>query len=178
MTFFHGRLKVHVKEAQDLPDPGIAYFKIDGMNAADVCVTGSLGKEGRLFITRYMANSPNLTWNESFDVYVCHYATSFTLRIKGKQHIVGTGTCIAAAAIKASKLVTGHVIDGWFDLLNGDTNFGRLNVSVQYIPKEELDQELHEVTDAYFPMRKNCRMVLYQDADTPQLPQVMNLLSL
>ena len=172
MTFFHGRLKVHVKEAQGLPDTDTAFFNIDGDDYTDAYVTGDLG-EARLFKTRYIPNDLNPTWDESFDVYVCHHATSFTIKVKDKEHI--GATFIAATVIRASELVTGQVIDGWFDLLNGDSNVGRLNVSVQYIPKEELGEDSHDVTDGYFPMRENCRMILYQDADTPQLPQVMNL---
>ena len=50
-------------------------------------------------------------------------------------------------------------------------------MSIQYIPKEELAEENHELEDSYFPVRESCRMIMYQDADTPQLPQfdgVMN----
>jgi phospholipase D1/2 len=69
----------------------------------------------------------------------------------------------------------GEVIEGWFDLRNGDANQGRINLSVQYIAKADLGEESRDV-DSYFPVRENCRMVLYQDADTPQLPQFEGVL--
>ena len=45
-------------------------------------------------------------------------------------------------------------------------------MSVQFFPKDEEDRLSKNVIDAYFPMRENNRLTLYQDADTPQLPQV------
>ena len=50
---------------------------------------------------------------------------------------------------------------------------GRLEMKVQYFPKNKLSSTLcEEIPDAYFPMRKNNRLTLYQDADTLPLPQV------
>ena len=69
--------------------------------------------------------------------------------------------------------VLGEVIEDWFELTNadGDNIDAQINVSIQYIPKEELAEENHELEDSYFPVRESCRMIMYQDADTPQLPQ-------
>jgi len=52
MTFFHGRLKVHVIEAKDLPDTDTAFFNIDRDDYTDAYATGDLGT-ARLFKTRY-----------------------------------------------------------------------------------------------------------------------------
>ena len=49
---------------------------------------------------------------------------------------------------------------------------GKINLSVQYFPVESLGEDCREINMAYFPMRENNRLTLYQDADTPQLPQV------
>ncbi len=68
--------------------------------------------------------------------------------------------------------VTGEPIEGWFDLMNGETPMGRINLSVQYFPVDALGEDNREINMAYFPMRENNRLTLYQDADTPQLPQV------
>ena len=43
-------------------------------------------------------------------------------------------------------------------------------MSIQFISKEMLDETTHVMEDAYFPAREGCRMILYQDANTPQLP--------
>ena len=131
-------------------------------------MTGDLGT-ARLFKTRYIENDLNPNWDEHFDLYVCHYATSFNLRVKDKEHI--GATFIAGASIRAEDLIEGEAVEGWFDLLNGENACGRLNVSVQYLAKDSLEETSHEIEDAYFPARESCRMILYQDADTPQLPQ-------
>jgi len=47
---------------------------------------------------------------------------------------------------------------------------GQIHVSIQYTPKEDLDENTHDLDRAYFPVREGCKLVMYQDADTPQLP--------
>ena len=168
MTFFHGRLKVHVIEGEGLPDTDTAFFNVDADDYTDAYVTGDLGT-ARLFKTKYIENDLNPRWDEQFNLYVCHHATSFNLRVKDKEHV--GATFVAGVSIRAADLVTGDPIDGWFDLLNGENVMGRINVSVQYIPKENLEENGYDIEDAYFPVRESCRMTLYQDADTPQLSQ-------
>ena len=76
-------------------------------------------------------------------------------------------------------MATGETKEDWFDLkhANGenitdhDSQIAQINISVQYIPLEALDEENHELDNSYFPVRESCRMIMYQDADTPQLPQ-------
>ena len=63
----------------------------------------------------------------------------------------------------------------WFDLTNNDEGQGKIHLIIQFTSKEALEQEKdREVKDAYFPLRTNSRFVLYQDAETPQMPQVIN----
>ena len=70
-------------------------------------------------------------------------------------------------------MATGRVIDGTFDMFHKDKPQGRLQMKVQYIPKSKLRGTLcDEIPDTYFPLRKNNRLTLYQDAETPPLPQV------
>ena len=172
MPFFHGRLKVHVIEAQDLPDTDTAFFNIDGKDVTDPYVTGDLGT-ARLFKTRYINNDLNPRWDEQFDLYVCHHANNFSIRVKDKEHI--GATFIAGASIPAEDLMSGEVVEGWFDLMNGEEPQGRINISIQYVPKSDLEETSNEITNSYFEPREGCRMVLYQDADTPQLPQFEGL---
>ena len=68
-------------------------------------------------------------------------------------------------------MISGDVVEGWFDLMNGEEVQGQINLSVQYIPKINLDEVTHEIENSYFSAKEGCRMVLYQDAITPQLPQ-------
>ena len=160
-------------EAEGLPDTDTAFFNIDGDDYTDAYVTGDLGG-ARLFKTKYIPNSLNPTWDEEFNIYVCHYATSFVLKVKDKEHV--GATFIASTTIRAADLESGDPIDDWFDLLDGETSMGRLHVSVQYTPKSSLGEESHGLQDAYFPLRQACRMITYQDADTPQLAQFEGVL--
>ena len=50
---------------------------------------------------------------------------------------------------------------------------GKIHLSIKFTSKGSLeDEQDREIRDAYFPLRENSRFVLYQDAETPQLPQV------
>ena len=61
----------------------------------------------------------------------------------------------------------------WFDVSYNDENQGKIHLSIKFTSKESLEDEKdREVRDAYFPLRPNSRFILYQDAETPQLPQV------
>ena len=175
MTFLHGTLKVHVNCAEDLPDTDTAFFNIDGKDVTDPYVSGYLGK-ARLFKTRYITNDLNPVWDEHFNVDVCHCASSLTVNLKDKEHI--GAAFIASTVIRTEDLLGGDPVEGWFDLQNGDKACGRLNMSVQYVPIAALQDEFNkELPKAYFPMRENNRLVLYQDADTPALPQVCTIIS-
>ena len=84
LTSFHGRLKIQIFGARDLPDTDAAFFNIDGKDYTDPYVIGDLGT-ARLFKTRYICNSLNPEWKdpeEIFDVYVCHQASSLKIEVK------------------------------------------------------------------------------------------------
>jgi hypothetical protein len=64
----------------------------------------------------------------------------------------------------------------WFELKNNDESQGKIHLSIKFTSKESLEEERdREVKDAYFPLRENSRFIMYQDAETPQLPQVKNI---
>ena len=51
---------------------------------------------------------------------------------------------------------------------------GSIQMKVQYIPKSKLNGTLcEEIPDAYFPLRKNNFLTLYQDAETLPSPKVI-----
>ena len=63
-------------------------------------------------------------------------------------------------------------MEDWYELKNDGETRGRIKIAVKFIPKGERDRLGKAVVDAYFPMRKNNRLTLYQDADTPPVKQV------
>ena len=83
---------------------------------------------------------------------------------------------VAMSSIRAKDLATGRLIDGFFDMFYKDRIQGKIQMKVQYIPKSKLSGKLcEEIPDAYFPLRKNNRLTLYQDAETLPSPRVMFL---
>ena len=113
MTFFHGKFKVHIIAAEDLPDTDNFMWGIDRDDKTDAYVTGDLGS-ARLFKTRYISNDLNPVWDETFDIYVCHHASSFELRVKDKEHV--GAVFVASTQIQASDLETGEPIEGWLNV--------------------------------------------------------------
>lgn len=70
------------------------------------------------------------------------------------------------------KIHTFYHLD-WFDLTYKDEGQGRIKLVIKFTSKESLEEETErEVKDAYFPLRENNRFILYQDAETTQIPQV------
>ena len=71
-------------------------------------------------------------------------------------------------------MLDGELIEDWFNILKSGEIHGQLNISIQYTPKENLEQGYG--VDCYFPVRENCRVTLYQDAHVPpDLPQFQDL---
>ena len=80
-------------------------------------------------------------------------------------------------SIRAKDLATGRLIDGYFDMVYKDRIQGKLQLKVQFIPKSKLSGKLcEEIPGSYFPMRKNNRLTLYQDAETLPSPRVFTTL--
>ena len=49
---------------------------------------------------------------------------------------------------------------------------GNIEIEIQYTCVHELAQDTHEVNGTYYKATRGNRVILYQDADTPQLSQV------
>ena len=72
--FFHGRLEIHVKSAENLPDTDGAFNLTDPYV---VCQVGST----RLLKTNYVTDCLHPDWNEKFDVFVCHHVNKFNFKV-------------------------------------------------------------------------------------------------
>ena len=171
MTLLHGRLAFFIDRAEDLPDTDTAFFNISQKDKTDPFVSGELGPQW-LFKTAYLNNTLNPVWEEKFSIPVCQEADVLTINVRDKEHIGDAH--VASLTFACDEVVQGDEIEGWFDLDNNGEANGRIKMSVQFFPKDEEDRLSKNVIDAYFPMRENNRLTLYQDADTPQLPQVCN----
>ena len=170
LHFLHGKLRIHVMQAENLPDTDTCLWNIQGKDLTDPYVTGQLGS-ARMFKSKYISNDLNPVWDEVFNLYVCHHANTLKISVRDKEHI--GDTYIASCTIRVADIVSGNIVDGWFDLIRGEKIRGRIQLSVQFTPKDDLEGERSlDIPESYFSMKENNRVVLYQDADTPQLPVV------
>ena len=172
---FHGKLKVHVIEARNLPNTDTAFFNIFSKDVTDPFVVCEVGPNC-ILKTKYINNNLNPKWDEKFDIDLCHHASELIFKVKDKDHI--GGDLVGQLSITAEELASGGVITDNFELTttNGKKIDAQLSMSIQFITKEELGEDVHELEDSYFPARESCRMIMYQDADTlsilgTQLPQ-------
>ena len=66
----------------------------------------------------------------------------------------------------------------WFDLTRDGKQQGRIHLAIKFTAKINTNETDANVRDAYFPLRKNNRFILYQDAETLQMPQVISYKSI
>lgn len=137
----------------------------------------------RVARTRVINNDANPKWNEHFLVPVAHYAHTIRFVVKD-QDVMGSER-IGEVSIAANLLANGGVVDGWFDLVDKEgipsKEGAKLRVSARYISVEQSAiysqgvGSAHGVPNTYFPLRKGCRVRLYQDAHVydHSLPSVM-----
>ncbi len=169
----HGRLVIHIREAEGLPDADSFLFDICRGDLTDAYVTCSLGT-ARLCKTKVVDNSLQPQWHESFNIYVCHWAQHLTLNVMDKDITSYTSESLGVVNFETSQIASEELIDDWFDVTNGDgESLGKINVAIQYTSRDSLLEEMYEMENSYFPMRTGCRLIMYQDADTPPLPQVI-----
>lgn len=126
----------------------------------------------RVARTRVINNDANPKWNEHFLVPVAHHVFEIVFVVKD-QDVMGSQR-IGEVRISARPLMNGGAVDGWFDLLDKGGKpcheGAKLRLSARYIPVEQsviYNQGIgsaHAVPNTYFPLRKGCRVTLYQDA--------------
>ena len=169
MPLLHGRLAFYIDRAEKLPDTDTSFFNIDNDDYTDPFVVGELGPQW-LFKTKYINNTLNPVWDETFSIPVCQKAEVITISVRDKEH--WKSVPLGSFTLTCDEVLKGEMIEDCFDLKHEGKQVGKIRMSVQYFPKDEEDRLTKEVPDAYFPMRENNRLTLYQDADTPKLPQV------
>jgi phospholipase D1/2 len=163
--------------ANNLPGPLEKLKKATGVHGPNSVITSDpytvvVITGARVARTRVINNDANPKWNEHFLVPVAHHALEIRFVVKD-QDVMGSQK-IGEARVSARLLLNGGVVDGWFDLLGKDNKpchkGAKLRVAVRYIPVEQsliYSQGVgsaHGVANTYFPLRKGCRVTLYQDA--------------
>ena len=164
-------MEIKVLSAKNLPDTDRLLFNIVPRDTTDPYVEGYLG-EARIFKTRFVKNQTDPHWDETFVADVCHHASSFVIKVLDKE-MIGE-SLVAMTSIRLRDLIDGRLVDGWFDLRTaGGKSAGQIEMSVVFTPKDDIatkdpDYATHKAPDSYFLCRPNCKLTLYQDADTPK----------
>ena len=169
MTMLYGRLVFNIQRAEDLPNTEAFGFLGD---KTDPFVTAEIGPVW-LIKTRRIKNTLNPVWDEKFNIPVCQEAEDVEINVRDKENI--GSDVISTLHFPCEMLRRGFKVEGWFDLKHKGKNKGKIKMSIQFFSKDEPIRCQKSVPDAYFPMTTNNRLTLYQDADTPQLTQVISL---
>ena len=159
----------YIDRAENLPDTDTAFFNIAKKDQTDPFVSCEIGDEW-LFKTFYINNTLNPVWEETYSIPVCHEAKTIVINVRDKENIGDAH--VATLSIPCDEVKEGKECNGWFNLDNNGNAGGRIKMSIQFFPTDEEARLSKDVPDAYFPVRKNNKLTLYQDADTPQVPQV------
>lgn len=181
LPFLHGTLVINILEARDLPDHDSAFW-LSQKNVTDPFVRVKLLPVNlKIAETKVVNDSRFPVWNEEFHVLACHNASSIRITVYDQDLLCGTQ--VGWTDIDCQGLVDGETVEDWFDLRCGDEESaaiqGAVRVAFRLYPKGSLesDSEKHVQAKSYFPLRENNRLVLYQDADTPNLPVFQGVLN-
>lgn len=176
MVFLHGVLYLEVIEGKDFPDVDTTWFSSE-KDVSDTYVTVDIyagGKETcRIAKTSIINNNLSPKWNEKFRVSMCHESESILFKLKDKDLI--SLDHMGSMSISTEGLVSEEKVTGFFPVLDADNNpAGSLNISVQYKSVESIIGS-NEVLDTVYPMRAGCKVKLYQDAHTPNVPPISDV---
>eukprot|EP00245_Coleochaete_scutata_P013408 TRINITY_DN543_c1_g4_i4.p1 TRINITY_DN543_c1_g4~~TRINITY_DN543_c1_g4_i4.p1 ORF type:complete len:819 (-),score=153.50 TRINITY_DN543_c1_g4_i4:387-2843(-) len=172
----HGTLHVQVLDGTNLPNrdtigDSCKCTCFGGLVHSDCYTTIMLGT-ARVASTRVINNSANPTWNETFVLPVAHVVSEIKFLVKDSD-LVGS-TTIGVVSIPAAELEEKQVIEGSYNLaIIGKEEGAQLRVKLHYIAVAKdpryrngvgAGPEYPGVPHCYFPLRRGCRTVLYQDA--------------
>ncbi|BBN05147.1 phospholipase D1/2 [Marchantia polymorpha subsp. ruderalis] len=146
-----------------------------GKGKSRLYATVDLGKT-RVGRTRIIEKEPvRPVWNESFRIYAAHSVPDVVITVKDDNTI--GATLIGRAKVPVSEVLSGRVIDDWYDLFrdNGDPVKGgeaKVRFRMQYFAAVDDEcwgrginsPDFPGVPYTFFQQRKGCRVRLYQDA--------------
>jgi len=172
LPHLHGTLVIRIEEARDLPDSDSSWWQ-SSKDVSDPFAKVQLMPVGvKIAETQFVSNSLFPVWAEEFRLLLCHNAATVKISILDKD--IWSGDPIGWCEIDCSSLLSGDLVDDWFPLKMGKEGLeeqGAVRVSMQFHNKgQESYAEAARLLPCYFPPREGCKLRLYQDADTPQLP--------
>lgn len=180
----HGTLTATIFEARHLSHGGLPrllrkageevkeLLHLDGHSGLYATIDIGIARIAR---TRVLSHEPtNPIWNETFHI-LCAY-TSPSLVISVKKGLEISAQVVGRAKIPISEILSGKVIEGWYDLYNEDFSEqlkkSQIHARLQFKQVSEdpywgsgiRDRDFPGVQHVYFKQRKGCRVNLYQNS--------------
>jgi phospholipase D1/2 len=129
----------------------------------------------RIARTRVLPREPaNAIWNETFHTHCAYTSPSLVISIKKELEL--SAEVVGRAKIPTSEILSGKVIEGWFDLYNEDFSEklkkAQIHVRLQFTRVSDdpywgtgiRDRDFPGVQHVYFKQRNGCRVDLYQNS--------------
>ncbi|KAL3693922.1 hypothetical protein R1sor_007573 [Riccia sorocarpa] len=149
-----------------------------GRGKSRLYATVDLGKT-RVGRTRMVEDQPvRPVWNESFRIYSAHSIPEVVITVKDDNTI--GATLIGRSQVPVQQLLSGDVVDDWYELFKDDgepvkggdakVRFRmqfRAAVDDNHWGRGIADPDYGGVPYTFFPLRKGCRVTLYQDSHMP-----------
>jgi len=173
-----GVLKLDIIAGRNLPNVDLSLLR-RSKDVSDPYVTVDTVSKGkktaRLIKTSVIHDDLNPTWRESFNISLCHEADSLFFCVKDLD-IVATDF-MGSMSIRIEDVLKGDEIEGWYPLQGKSGKpAGEIEIRMRYTSTENLTKT-NEVPDVIFPMRTGCTFVPYQDAVTPAVPPITDVIS-
>lgn len=156
MVLLHGDLFIKVVAAKELKSVGKLMFK----QLPDPYVKAYIGK-GTILKTTEMNDTSEPVWNETFVAPFANFADALTFSVKH------AGKSIGVVDIPFERIIQERNIDEWFPLRSEHVkrSSGQIHLNIVFTPAlTDGNLYLGEVPNCYFPMRKGCKVKMYQDA--------------
>ena len=171
-----GVLKLDIIAGRNLPnvDVNLLRGKKDVSDPYVTVDTVARGKKtARLVKSSVIDDDLNPTWRESFNISLCHEADSLYFCVKDKD-VVSTDF-MGSMSIRIQDILDQKELKGWYPLQGKSGKpAGELEIHLRFISTEELTAT-NEVPDVIFPLRSGCGYRPYQDAHTPKVSPVTDV---
>ncbi|XP_063685823.1 uncharacterized protein LOC134819675 isoform X2 [Bolinopsis microptera] len=161
-----GLIHVEIKEAIDLPDT-------DGFFAGATDAYVKVKLDGaKIAKTSIVEDNTSPIWNQKFVTFINHIGDVLSIEVVDDD--IGKNDSIGTHEINFREFVeNGGEFEGPVQLMLDGEERGLLEIALRYEPycNENKNECSRKVPACYFPMRENCRVTLFQDADHTTQPE-------
>jgi len=178
-----GVLKLDIIAGRNLPNVDVNLLrrknKSGKLDVSDPYVTVDTVARGkktaRLIKTSVINDDLNPTWRESFNISVCHEADSLFFAVKDLD-LMATDF-MGSMSIRIEDVLAEKELKGWYPLQGKSGKpAGELEIHLRFVSADELTAT-NEVPDVIFPLRSGCGYRPYQDAHTPKVSPITDVVA-